>query len=102
VLRFHLPLIKPDVRFSRIRLSDKVSCVRPRKGACFRTQPDQAQLLFQVLVGESRFLRTPMELVLRTQPLAEPMSGVLIDQTIRLAHRSQEEVIRPAAEQVIY
>lgn len=25
-----LPLIKPDVRFSRIRLSDKHSCVRPR------------------------------------------------------------------------
>ena len=23
MLRFHLPLIKPDVRFSRIRLSDK-------------------------------------------------------------------------------
>ena len=24
VLRFHFPLIEPDVRFSRIRLSDKV------------------------------------------------------------------------------
>jgi hypothetical protein len=24
VLRFHIPLIKPDVRISRIRLSDKV------------------------------------------------------------------------------
>ena len=53
VLRFHLPLIKPDVRFSRIRLSDKVSCVRPRKGASFGAQPDQAQLLLQAWVGES-------------------------------------------------
>ena len=33
MLRFHLPLIKPDVRFSRIRLSDKDSCVRPRNVA---------------------------------------------------------------------
>jgi hypothetical protein len=33
MLRFHLPLIKPDVRFSRIRLSDKDSCIRPREVA---------------------------------------------------------------------
>jgi len=31
-LRFQSPLIEPDVRISRIRLSDKTSCVRPRKG----------------------------------------------------------------------
>jgi len=30
MLRFHTPLIKPDVRFSRIRLSDKDSRVRTR------------------------------------------------------------------------
>jgi hypothetical protein len=30
--RFHLPLIEPDVRISRIRLSDQIlSCFRPRK-----------------------------------------------------------------------
>ena len=31
-LRFQSPLIEPDMRISRIRLSDKTSCVRPRKG----------------------------------------------------------------------
>ena len=31
-LRFHVPLIEPDVRISRIRLSDKASCVRTRDG----------------------------------------------------------------------
>jgi hypothetical protein len=51
-LRFHIPLIKPDVRFSRIRLSDKDSCVRPRKVACSPLQSDQAQPLLQVLVGK--------------------------------------------------
>ncbi len=30
MLRFHSPLIEPDVRISRIRLSDKVSGVRTR------------------------------------------------------------------------
>jgi hypothetical protein len=30
VPRFHLPLIEPDVRICRIRLSDRDSCVRTR------------------------------------------------------------------------
>ena len=38
MLRFHLPLIKPDVRFSRIRLSDKDSCFRPRNVAVAQTE----------------------------------------------------------------
>ena len=33
-LRFQSPLIEPDVQISRIRLSDKASCFRPRKVAC--------------------------------------------------------------------
>ncbi len=33
MLRFHTPLIEPDVRFSRIRLSDKGSRFRPREAA---------------------------------------------------------------------
>ena len=33
MLRFHLPLIEPDRRISRIRLSEKDSRVRPRKAA---------------------------------------------------------------------
>ena len=33
MLRFHIPLIEPDGRISRIRLSEKDSCVRPRKVA---------------------------------------------------------------------
>ena len=33
MLRFHIPLIEPDGRISRIRLSEKGSRVRPRKAA---------------------------------------------------------------------
>ena len=32
VLRFHIPLIEPDVRISRIRLSDKVVTRSPTEG----------------------------------------------------------------------
>ena len=50
LFRFHLPLIKPDVRISRIRLSDKDSCVRPRDIEIRQTKLDEAKLLVQVFV----------------------------------------------------
>ena len=52
MLRFHLPLIKPDVRISRIRLSDKDSCFRPRNVAVAQAELDKSQLSVQVFVGE--------------------------------------------------
>ena len=48
MLRFHIPLIKPDVRISRIRLSDKDSRGRPRESSRFGTQLDLVQLLMQI------------------------------------------------------
>lgn len=45
--------LKPDVRFSRIRLSDKVSCVRPRKVTGPLFQPDQSQLLIEIGIREA-------------------------------------------------
>ncbi len=53
VLRFHIPLIEPDLRISRIRLSDKDSCVRPRKVARLHFQPGQAQTTVEGLVREA-------------------------------------------------
>jgi len=52
-LRFHIPLIEPDVRISRIRLSDKESCLRPREGAGTLFQPDESERLVEILVGEA-------------------------------------------------
>jgi hypothetical protein len=51
--RFHLPLIKPDVRVSRIRLSDKESRLRPREVARPLPEPNKPEILMQVLVGEA-------------------------------------------------
>jgi hypothetical protein len=42
--RFHTPLIEPDRRISRIRLSEEVSRVRPRKTGGPLGEPDQTKL----------------------------------------------------------
>ena len=52
-LRFHVPLIEPDGRISRIRLSDKASRVRPRDVPSLRFQANQTQRVVQVPIGIS-------------------------------------------------
>ena len=51
MLRFHIPLIEPDVRFSRIRLSDKDSRVRTRKVTRSPAKPDETEGLVEIRVG---------------------------------------------------
>ena len=51
LLRFHTPLVEPDMQISRIRLSDKASCFRPRKVACAWSKPHESQFLVEVLVS---------------------------------------------------
>jgi hypothetical protein len=50
LLRFHIPLIEPDVRISRIGLSDRDSPFRPREVAWSSTQSSKSQLVVQVRV----------------------------------------------------
>ena len=76
-----LPLIKPDVRFSRIRLSDKDSCVRPRDVAIAQAELGKSQLVMQVFVGEACVTPTP-QLVFPSQPLTDPLPGMVIDPSI--------------------
>ena len=49
MLRFHIPLIEPGVRFSRTGLSDKESRVRTRKTASFAPELNEPQFLIPVL-----------------------------------------------------
>ncbi len=51
--RFHRPLIEPDVRISLIRLSDRISRVRPPEVARSAPELREPQLLVQLLVGEA-------------------------------------------------
>ena len=68
-LCFLFPLIEPDRRISRIRLSEKGSRVRPRKAAGPRSKLDKAQPLMQG--GNWELLGClPSQLVLGAQPLA--------------------------------
>ena len=69
LFRFHSPLIKPDVRFSRIRLSDKVIHAVAREIARAALKLEQAQLFVQVGRRITNGVNTPTP-VFTVQPLA--------------------------------
>jgi len=52
-LRFHIPLIERDGPISGIPLSDKASGFRPREVPRTLAEPDEPQLIVQVLVWVS-------------------------------------------------
>ena len=79
--RFHTPLIEPDLRISRIRLSEKVSRCRPREIARPLAKADEAEHCVQGCLRKP-FGRRPYQLVLGTQPLKQPISCVLIHRLI--------------------
>jgi hypothetical protein len=68
-LRFHIPLIEPDRRLSRIRLSDKTSRLRPRHVAPERGQAYEPVVPVKVREWISPALASP-DLVLDAQPPA--------------------------------
>ncbi len=79
--RFHIPLIEPDGPISGIRLSEKVSRCRPREIARPLGKTDEAQHFMQGCLRKP-FGRRPSQLVLGTQPLKQPIAGVLIHRLI--------------------
>ncbi len=94
-LRFQSPLIEPDVRISRIRLSDKTSCVRPRKGLGTGRELHQTEASVEVLVREAGEAVTP-NLVLMAQSPAQPTDRITVQRSIALADWTEAEVPRPA------
>jgi len=51
-VRLHTPLVEPDVRNDRIRLSEKVSRYRPRETTRPRSKADEAQHLIEERLRE--------------------------------------------------
>ena len=100
MLRFHLPLVEPDVRISRIRLSDQGSRFRTRDVTRQSRELQQAEFPVKVLIGV-QVMSQPLMFMLASQPLAEPVLGVLIDVTVSVAHGTTAKVIRPALEHPI-
>jgi len=47
-LRFHIPLIEPDMQIARIRLSDKTSRLHPRLVPAQRSQTHETEVPVQV------------------------------------------------------
>src|SRR5689334_23819092 len=74
-LCFLFPLIEPDRRISRIRLSEKGSRFRPRKATCASSKLDKAQHLMQGGNGELLGC-LPAQLVLGAQPLSQPLASM--------------------------
>src|SRR3981189_2274942 len=82
-LRFHIPLIEPDMQISRIRLSDKTSRLRPRHAVPKPGQTDEPEGPVEVREWIGPASASP-DLVLGAQPPAQPHSRVVVECPIRL------------------
>ena len=99
-LRFHTPLIEPDMQIYRIRLSDKTSRLHPRRAP---TKPCEAyELEVPVKVREwiASALASP-DFVLVPEPPAQPHSRVAVERAIRFAGGADTEVIGPSAKRAV-
>src|SRR6202043_2576142 len=99
-LRFHIPLIEPDMQISRIRLSDKTSRLHPRHVVPKPAQSCEPEVPVKVREWISSVLASP-DLVLEAQPPAQPHSGVVVERPVRLDDGAYFEVVRPSAQRAI-
>src|SRR5205807_7418873 len=83
-LRFHTPLIEPDMQISRIRLSDKTSRLRPRLAVPTRSQAYETVMPVEVRKWISPAPASP-DLVLVAQPPAQPHGCVVVERPIRFS-----------------
>src|SRR5215510_9317673 len=99
-LCFHIPLIEPDRRIYRIRLSDKTSRRHPRRAATKLGQAYEPEVLVKVREWIGSALASP-DFVLEAQPPAQPHSRVVVEHPIRFAGGSNAKVIGPSAQRVV-
>jgi hypothetical protein len=100
-LRFHSPLIKPDVRIARIRLSDKgPSCFRPRQVGSQSFQTQEPEPLVEMLDGK-RFASRSLDLMLIAQPSTEPIPRMAIHRAVGFTHRTKTEVVGPSSQSCV-
>jgi len=77
-LRFHTPLIEPDMRIARIRLSDKTSRHRPRRAAPKPGQTYEPEEPVEMREWISPASASP-DLVFGPQPPTQPHSRVVVE-----------------------
>src|ERR1700745_2048360 len=100
-LRFHTPLIEPDVRISRIRLSDKTSRLRPRHVVPKPAQTYEPEVPVEVREWIAPAPSSP-DFVLGAQPPAPPHRCVGVERPIRLADSAYRKVVRPSAQRAVH
>ena len=94
-LRFQSPLVKPDVRLARIRLSPASSSLRPRQVATVEWQGEEAEHPVQVLVRVSA-VPGASPAAPAHQPSSDTPLRVELDRAIDLHDRPLIEVSAPA------
>ena len=99
-LRFHTPLIEPDVQISRLRLSDKTSRLHPRHVVPKPAQAYEPEVPVEVREWIGPAPASP-DLVLNAQPPAQPHSGVAVDRPVRFGDGAYIEVVRPSAQRAV-
>ena len=95
------PLIEPDVRIARIRLSDKTSRLRPRHVVPKPAQAYEPEVPVEVREWIAPALASP-DFVLGAQPPAQPHGCVSVERPIRLVDGSYLEVVRPSAQRAVH
>src|ERR1019366_5207676 len=99
-LRFHIPLVEPDMQISRIRLSDKTSRLRPRHVVPKPGQAYEPEVPVEVRGWISPASTSP-DLVLGAQPPAQPHSRVVVECPIRFADGAYVEVVGPSPQRAV-
>src|SRR5229473_388082 len=100
-LRFHIPLIEPDMQISRIRLSDKTSRLRPRHVVPKPVQAYEPEVPVQVREWIAPALAPPPDFVLGAQPPTQPHCRVIVERSISRADGAYLEVVRPSAQRAV-
>src|SRR5215472_1698554 len=88
------------MQISRIRLSDKTSRLHPRQVVPKPAQACEPEVPVKVREWISSALASP-DLVLVTQPPAQPHSRVVVEHPIRFMRGSNTKVIGPSAKRAV-
>ncbi len=88
------------MQIARIRLSDKISRLHPRRAAAELGQAYEPEVLVELREWIAPALTSP-DLVLGSQPPAQPHSRVVVERAIGFAGGADTEVIGPPAKRAV-
>src|SRR5258705_2579649 len=88
------------MQICRIRLSDKTSRLHPRRAASKLGQPYEPEVPVKVREWIAPALASP-DVVLVSEPPAQPHSRVVVERAICLAGAANTEVIGPSAKRAL-